>query len=251
MARTVTKNTRVYVGGYDLSGFGRSIGPLELTHDEADETVWTDAVKGYLRNHAHANVGTLNAVLEDTATTGSAAVLNAPGGKRVVTAVIGFNAAPAAGDMAFAGEFLQKAYQVTEDGGAVTISAEFAGWASDAVSLAHGAPFGALLHANAAATGANSSAGLDFGAATAKGGFLVYHVLAGDGLAEISIDDSADNSNWTALSGATTGALDCSARAGGLVALATTATVRRYLRWQIALDTATTVTFVLSFHRNY
>ena len=38
--------------------------------------------------------------------------------------------------------------------------------------------------------------------------------------------------------------------ASGMVAISTTATVRRYLRWQISLGTATTATFALAFIRN-
>lgn len=254
MARTVQKYTRVYVDGYDLSGYSRSVGPLELTHDEADMTTFTDTVKGYLRNHAQANVGTLNAVLDDTATSGPHAVLQASNGsKRTVLVALGMGAAPAAGDPVFAGQFLQKRYQPEEAGGAVVLSAEFSGWASDATSLLYGQPWGALVHASGAETGANSGTGFDnpTGGATAKGGYMVYQVLAGNGTATISIDDSANNSAFTALSGATTGSINCAVVQHGIVALGVTATVRRYLRWQIALGTATSVTFALSFHRAY
>ena len=80
---------------------------------------------------------------------------------------------------------------------------------------------------------------------------MVYQVLAGNGTATISIDNSANNSAFTALSGATTGSINCAVVQHGIVALGVTATVRRYLRWQIALGTATSVTFALSFHRAY
>lgn len=254
MTRTVQKHTRVYVGGYDLSGYARSVGPLELTQDEADLTTFTDAVKGYLAAHAQANVGTLNAVTENTATTGSHAVLQPRAGSlQNVLVAIGMNAAPTLGDPTFGGQFLMKSYQAADEGNAAIVSAEFAGWASDATTLIHAAPFGVLLNPATARTGVNASAGTDYPglAATAKGGYLCYQVLAGNGTATISVDDSADNSAWAALSGATTGSINCAIVQSGIVALATTATVRRYLRWQMALGTATTVTFVLSFHRNY
>ena len=251
--RALQKHTRVYVDGYDLSGFGREVGPLELSHDEVDETTWTDAVKGYLRGHPQVNIGTLNAIMDDTATTGSHAVLNNGGNKRTVTVARGFGTAPAAGDPVFAGQFAQQSYQGAEAGGAVVVTAQFGGWASDAASLAHAMPWGILLNADTARTGANAAAGIDnpSAGATAKGGYLVYHVTAGNGTATISVDDSADNSAFLALSGATTGSINCAAKQYGVVALGVSATVRRYLRWQIALGTATSVTFVLSFHRNY
>lgn len=254
MTRTVEKFTRVYVGGYDLSGYARSVGPLELSHDEADLTTFTDTVKGYLRNHAQANVGTLNTVMEDTATTGTHAVMAArAGAAQTVTVAIGMNAAPAAGDPVFGGTFTMKSYTPEDAGGAAVVSAQFSGWASDAASLLHASPWGVLLHASGAETAANTGTGVDnpTAASTTKGGFLVYQVLAGNGTATISVDDSANNSAFSALSGATTGSIAVGTVQAGIVALAPTATVRRYLRWQIAFGTATTCTFVLSFHRNY
>ena len=253
MTRTVAKYTRVYVDGYDLSGYTRSVGPLELSYDEADLTTLTDTVKGYLRNHAQANVGTLNAVLDDTATTGSHAVMSVAGQKRTVLVTIGMNAAPAAGDPAFAGQFLQKDYTAADEGGAVIVSIPFSGWASDAASLLHGMPWGVLVSPATARTGANSGTGIDnpSAGATVKGGYMVYQVIAGNGTATVSIDDSANNSAFSALSGATTGSINCAVVRHGVIALSTSATVRRYLRWQVALGTATTVTFALAFSRNY
>ena len=106
-------------------------------------------------------------------------------------------------------------------------------------------------NAATARTGANSdTGGPDYGAATSKGGFMAYHVLASSNAshtATISVDDSSDDSTYNALSGATTGSITVTAGVSGIVAV--TGTVNRYLRWQLALGTATSVTFVLSFHR--
>jgi hypothetical protein len=253
--RTVEKHTRVYVSGYDLSGFSRAIGPLEITHEEADATaVMLDTVKGYLRNHTHVNLGGLDALLDNTATTGIHAALATSGQARTVIVAKGIQAAPAAGDPAFGGTFMHKGYQTEHPGGTVLLSCEWSGWASDASSLLYGAPWGVLLHANGAETGANSAnSGIDNpeAGATAKGGYFVYQVLAGDGTATLSVDDSADNSSWTALSGATSGSVNCATRLAGVVAIGTAATVKRYLRWQLALGTATTVTFVSAFMRAF
>ena len=256
--RTVEKYRRVYINGYDMSGFGRTIGPLELTYDEADLTaIMSDTVKGYLRNGAQVNCGTFNAVFDNTATTGVHALSSGTAGTtRNVLTAIGIQAAPAQGDPVFGGQFVQKAYQVTDDGGAVTVSIPFSGWSVAASTLLFACPWGDLLHANSAVTAANTAAGIDnpTAAATAKGGYLMYHVLTSSGAghtATLSVDDSADNSTWLALSGATSGSITVTAGVSGLVALGNTATVRRYLRWQIALGTATSVTFVSAFFRNY
>lgn len=253
--RTVEKHTRVYVDGFDMSGYSRVIGPLEITYEEADVTApMLDTVKSYLRNHAHVNLGTLNGLFDNTATTGIHAALGTSGTERTVLVAKGIRAAPADGDPVFGGSFLHKGYQAEQSGPTVLVSCPWSGWSVTAASLLYAVPWGVLLHSNSAETGANSAnSGISNpeGGATAKGGLFIYQVLAGDGTATLSVDDSADNSSWLALSGATSGVIDCSARTAGVVALGVSATVREYLRWQLALGTATTVTFVSAFMRSY
>lgn len=251
--RTVTRWWRVYSNGYDVSGYTRSIGPLELTYDEADVTTLSDPVKGYLPNTAQVNVGTLNAVFDNTATSGLHALLSAPAARNVLVA-IGIRAAPAAGDPCFGGYFSQGAYQIAEDGGAVTANIPFMGWGADASTLLYAGPWGTLLHANGAETAANTGTGFDnpTGAQTLKGGYFMYQILAGDGgTITLSVDDSANNSSFSALSGATSGSINATAGTSGIVALANSATVRQYLRWQLALGTAATCTFVSAFMRAF
>ncbi len=257
--RTLDKHSRVYVDGFDLSGFSRAIGPLEITHEEADMTVtMSDTVKGYLRNRTQVNLGVLNALLDNTATTGIHAVLAASGVSRTVIVAKGIRAAPADGDPAFGGTFIHKGYQVETPGGAVVLTVPWSGWAADAATLDYAHPWGALIHASGAETGANTAnSGIDNPeeGATALGGFFVYQVLAAAGsstmTATLSVDDSADNSSWIALSGATSGSIACNVRSAGIVAIGTADTVRRYLRWQLALGTATSVTFVSAFMRAF
>jgi hypothetical protein len=255
------KDYRCYVDGYDLSGYSRTIGPLEITYDEADLTAYMgDTVKGYLPNMAHANVGTLNAVFDNTATVGLHALMATAGVERNVLVPIGMRAAPVDGDPCFGGQFKQSAYQVTEDGGGVTVTLPFAGWAADAATLGYSMCWGQLLHANAARTnvsGVNAGDGFDnpTGGATLKGGFFLYQVLASNAAgvtATLSVDDgtSAADADMDPLAGATTGAIVCVAGVHGIV-VPTTLTIRQYLRWQIAFGTATSVTWVAAFFRKY
>lgn len=246
--RTVKKWVRVYVDGYNMSGYTRDIGPLATVFDEAVLTCLADPAVGVLPGHVQLSLGTLNGVFDNTATSGLHVVANSAGVKRTVTTAIGVRAAPAQGDAVFCGQWVQGAYQGAEDGGAVTATLPFENWASDASTLLYSRAWGRLLHASGAETAANSATGgVDTAASASFGGFFVYHVLAGDGTATLSVDDSADDSTYNALSGATSGAIDCSTPTSGLIALGRTATVRRYLRWQLALDTASTVTFVSAF----
>jgi hypothetical protein len=249
----------VYIDGYDLSGVARTIGPLESTFDEAETTALADTVKTYLPNHPNLNVGTLNAIFDTTSVIGTAAVANVTGTKRVVSVAKGIRAAPAIGDPVFCGEFMQSAYNVVGEGG-VFVNIPFAGWAADATQRAYPVAWGQLLHTNVSAAAANASGtGVlsHTGAATAFGGDMVYHITAatvGAGVtATIKVQHSPDevNANYVDLGGCTTGVIDVSTApiAGVLRTTTNITTVDKYLRWQIVLGTATTVTFVLGFMR--
>lgn len=248
--RTNSKWTRVYIDGYDLSGDSRAIGPLGWTFDESDMTCFSHAVKGVLPGHGTLGLGTYNGVFNSTETTGIHAVMGTAGVMRTIMVAQGMRAEPAIGDPVYMGEFEQVDYQVDPAG--VYVSMGFNNSSARASSFAYDNPWGVLLHAKAAATAANSTTGEGIdtaGGATAFGGYLTYMVFAGDGTATISVDDSADDSSYSALSGATSGEIDCSSVQFGRIALGRTATVRQYLRWQISLNSATTVTFALGFSR--
>lgn len=247
------KDRRVWCNGYDVSGYSREIGPLQYEQVEVDVTaLMSDTVKGYLPGHTINNLGTLNGVFDNTATTGGHTVLRSlAGSKATVLVAQGVQAAPAQGDPVFGGQYTVGSYQAVDAGGAVFTTTTFQGWAADATFNPSARPWGTLLHASGAETAAQTAAGVDDNAAaSAAGGYMVYHVLAGDGTATITVQDASTNSdaNFATLAGCTTGSIDCSAVQHGIVQ-STTLTVKRYLRWQIALGTATTVTFVLAFFR--
>lgn len=249
--RTVRKHTRVYVGGYDFSGYANNIGPLVWEFDTPGLTCFTDAVQGGLPDVVRLSPGLLTGVFDDTATSGLHTVMGTGDGAPYdVTVAIGDRAAPVAGNPVFCGKYQLNSYQADPGEGMIAAKLQFGNWdVNDLVDYQQ--PWGVLLHAHAAATGANSAtgAGIDNGAASALGGYMIYHVTAGDGTATISIDDSADDSSYSALSGATSGEIDFSTATSNIVALGITATVRQYLRWQISLNGATTVTFALAFVR--
>lgn len=247
--RTVAKYARVYVDGFDLSGFTRSLGSLDWEFEERTDSAISDDAKNTILGQPTISMGAYNAMLDNTATNGSHIVLPTAGGNRVVTVALGDRAVPAAGDPIFTTEFLQKSYlgDIAADHVAVNIpfsSAHAIGQTS------YDIPWGILHHALGAETGVNAGTGQDNAAATTAGGYFVYHLLSSDGTVTLSIDDSADNAAFLALSGATSGSIDASATpAAAIVALGTTATVRQYLRWQLVFGTATTATFVSAFVR--
>lgn len=249
--RTVNKFLKCYVDGYDMSGYSRSIGPLAVTFNETEDMVYGNPIKGALPNHAMISIGTLSAVFDNTATSGPHAIFKGGLGMRNVMVNVGIRATPAQGDPSFVGQFEQLGYPMDVSDATLAVDMPFAP-SGRATSLLYSSAWGTLLHANGAETGANSATGVDdYGAQTTFGGFMMYQVTAGDGNATIKVQDADTNSDGSFGDLVSSGALDCSAVTSGIVALAHTATVKRYLRWQLALDTATTVTFALTFVRAF
>jgi hypothetical protein len=258
--RTVAKHTRVYAGGYDLSGYTRGIGPLSVEFDEASLVALTDGARGVLPDVGKIGIGTLNGVFDPVATVGLHALMNGAGVMRTMLVAIGMRATPAQGDPAFLGEFEQKSYMADQDGGAVVATVPFEGWSARAASLLYNKPWGVLLHASGAETGANSAVGVDdYGASPpSRGGYMVYQIFAygGTGSAVITVQDAATNLDGSfallsdGVADMTSGSIAHTAMpCAGMVAISTTAAVRRYLRWQLALTDLTSLTFALAFVR--
>lgn len=248
MARTHKKNWRVYISGYDMSGYGFNIGPLSSVYEEVGETAFTDGVHGKLNGVCTNSIGTLNTVFDNTASVGPHVVLSSVG-NRIVTVAIGDVNAPAAGDPTFNGEFEQTGYLANGEG-MVTATIPFAPSAR-ATSLLYDRPWGVLIHPSGAETGANTdTSDHDFGAQTTYGGYGVFHMISSNGTATLSIQDADtdENGSYSELIAADEADASSSPQSQ-IVALATNATVERYIRWQLALNSATTVTFVISFIR--
>jgi hypothetical protein len=242
--------------GVDLSGYSRAIGALSQMFDAEPDAALTDGVKNILIGKGDIQAGPLNAFLENDAA-GLFALAGSGGndhGTRLFTAVMGANAAPVAGNPVFSWEFEQTGFPIEQGTGFVAVSVPFGG-ASYASTLTYKQPWGVVLQPKATVTAANTAVGIDDnGAATARGGILIYHLFSSDGTLTIKAQDAATNSdgNFADITGATSGSIDASAApVSGMVAIGTTAAVRRYLRPQIALDTATTCVYFSAFIRSY
>lgn len=249
--RTTRQHTRVYMDGYDMSGYTTSIGDLAVEFDAPEAVALTDGIKGVLCGQPSIKVGTLNGIFDNTATSGLHVIAKGAGVARSLMIPIGIRAAPAMGDPVFACISQQKTYKSDiASGDAVAVSIEFDEFAADYL-INYAKAWGNLLHAKGAETGANgANTNVDNGAATTAGGFFVYQLFSSDGTVTLSVDDSANGTSWLALSGATSGSIDASVTpAAGTIQLGITATVRRYLRWQLALGLGTTATFACAFVR--
>lgn len=247
--RTTLNNWRVYIDGYDLSGYSRTFGPLATTFDEGVDDAVSLSVKAALVGNASIGMGTLNGLFDNTPSSGIHAVMQSAGGERDVLLACGIQAAPANNDPIFCGQFMQLGYSGDPDNNPVYASIPFGNMSATAAALAYSQPWGVLLHAKAARTAANSATGLDQTASSTKGGYMMYQVFSGDGTATVKVQHASTNSDGSFSDLLSSGSLDCSTPKSGIIALARTATVNRYVRWQIALGTATSVTFAIGFVR--
>ena len=255
MTRTHLKHCRVYVDGVDVSGYTRQFGALGWMFDSEPDAALTDGSKNILVGKCDIQAGPINAFLDND--TAGLFVLAGSGtvdhGTRLATFVIGANAAPVAGDSMFSWQFEQTSYAVEQGSGFVGVNIPLGG-ASYASTLTYKRPWGFVLHAKGAETAVNAATGLDDNlASSALGGIFVYHLFTSDGTVTLKAQDAATNldASFADITGATSGSINASVTPkSGMVALSTTATVRRYTRWQLALGTATTCTFALGLIRN-
>jgi hypothetical protein len=242
----------VYADGYDLSGYTRSVGPLSESFAVEEDKVYGNELAAGLLGQVTISPGTLSSVFDNTATSGPHVVMSNFPAIRSVLVAYGIRAAPALGDPAFMGTFEQTGYVATVGQESLAVDIPFVS-AGAQTSLLYDHAWGPLLHPLGAETAASTATGVDnpMAAATAFGGYMMYQVTAGNGTATLSVMDGAANvdGSFTALT--SSGSIDCSTPKHGIIALARTATVKRYLRFQIAFGAATTVTFVTAFVRAY
>jgi len=252
VGRTLNRYSRVYVDGYDLSGHTRSIGPLACTFQEGNDDPLTADVIGTWLGQATISCGTINAMFDNTLVTGMHPILKTPPAKRSVMIPIGIRAAPAQGDPVFCGQFNQSDYMTDPGAAPSALTIKFSPSAADATTLAYADPWGILLHANSYTSDLNAANGIDLIAATSDGGYMAYQVFSASGAghtANIIVEDglTAGGAYTTIVS---TGVIDVgTAPIAGIVAMATTASVRQFIRWQVAWGTATNITFALAFVR--
>lgn len=253
MTRLNPKNVRVYSDGYDLSGYERSLSPVTWGYETSPDAAFSDECKNVVIGQPTIDFKSLDGFL-DNDTAGKFAIYSGGSGTRNIMVVSGTANPAVAGDPVFAWTFEQNSYNVTPAlDGSFTAASLGLGGASYAGVLTYSKPWGVLLHAKAAETAVNTAVGIDDkGAATTAGGIFFYQLFTSNGTVTLKVQDAATNSdgNFSDLSGATSGSIDATTTpVGGKVALTVSATVRRYLRWQLVFGTATTATFALAFVR--
>jgi hypothetical protein len=107
--------------------------------------------------------------------------------------------------------------------------------------------FGVFLMNAAQAAGTNNGTSYDGGASSSNGGFMQVHLVNDDASdVDVKIQDSANNSDWTDLSGAAVSNLSAANEAGSI---AVTGTVRRYLRAVATVTGGDTTLVTVAFAR--
>lgn len=252
MTRTHSKYFRVFMDGVDISGYSRTVGSLGWDYDVEPDTAVTDGCKNSINGKANISAGDYSAFM-DNDTAGLFALANASQGTRVYTVALGALAAPAQGDNVFTWKFEQSSYSA-ESGSSFQVVSVALNQASYASPLGYSKPWGILLHAKSAETAVNSSTGIDdTGASSALGGVFIYHMLTSNGTATLKAQHAVANNDgsFADLTGATSGSITAAVTPkSGMVELSQTETINRYIRWQITLGSATTVTFVTALIRN-
>jgi len=253
MTRINKRYTRLYDNGVDVSGYANEIGALDWNFAASPMSAFSDAVMNVIAGKATISAGDMNAFL-DNDKAGLFALASAASGTRTLSVAFGTTAIPVAGQPVFSWIFEQTDYSVSGGDGFVAATLPHSN-ASYASTLTYNNPWGVLLHPKGVETAANTAVGIDDnGASSALGGVFIYHLFSSNGTVTLSVDDAATNvdGSFAALSGATSGSITAAVSPKhGMVALGTTATVRRYLRPQIAFGTGTTATYFSAFIRNY
>jgi hypothetical protein len=107
--------------------------------------------------------------------------------------------------------------------------------------------FGVFLMNDQQDAGTNNGTSHDGAASTTNGGFMQVHLVNDDASdVDVKIQDSANNSDWTDLSGAVVSNLSA-ANASGSIAI--TGTVRRYLRAVATVTGGNTTLVTVAFAR--
>jgi len=252
MTRINPKFTRIYGNGYDLSCIASNIGTVGYNTEAPSVSAYCDEVMNTVLGNSNIVAGPVNGFLAPSATTGFHERLS--GGNAIMDFMVAFgdSGLPEVGDPVFAWKMQQAGY-MSESGGVMAVNVTLSNSAKTA-SITYDNPFGFLAHAKGAETAVNTGvAVIDAGASTTKGGVFVYQLFSSNGTVTLSLDEASTNTNpnFAALTGATSGSINASVTPkSGFVALSKTATVKRYIRWQLAFGTATTATFACAFLRS-
>lgn len=237
--------TRLYAGGYDLSGDARVFSSLDNQFEDADLTGWSNAVRTFLAGSPReAGVRGLQVLMNDAAAQGFAVLKDAGSAIGLVIA-FGGGAEPAVADPVYMLPGIQLGAEISLDGNVPVLAGDFLPYADLATIASVGNPLGNLLYPSTSIAATTNGTSVDNGASSANGGTGIMMVLAtAAGNWALKIQHSTDDAIWSDL-------ITFVSSGGAITAetQAVTGTINRYLRFQ-ATRTAGTTTFLAAFARN-
>lgn len=236
--------TRLYFGGYDLSGDQRSFGELVNSFDPVDITGESEAVENFLpTKRRKVGVKGYQALLNDEAAGAYTILKNAPQ-TGIVSVYLGGGDVPAAGDMAYLLPAVQLADTTEFNAGVGALSTDFEMDAAQMSSLVD-TPVARVLMPKTALTVTTNGTSVDGGAGTTAGGRANLHVfVSSGGTWAFALEHSTNDSTWATLATFTVTGNSVTAEhktASG--------TVNRYTRL-LATRTSGTCTIACAFARN-
>lgn len=234
--------TRLYFGGYDLSGDSRAFGAAQQSYPAVNMTGWSHNAESYLADRPTVGITGYQAIMNDTTTTGAFTILKATPQNAYVSMLFGGSGEPEIGDPAYLIGALQNSSNVNNDGGAMIIEAEFVLSASTMDAYA-GAPFGYVLSPATSLAATTTQIAVDLETtALASGAQAILHVTASSGGTwAMIIEHSTDDSSYATL-------MTFTANGSAITSERQTAagTINRYVRFK-ATRTSGTITPVVVF----
>lgn len=245
----IVKNTRLYLGGYDVSGDSRTLGTIDNSFGEVDLTGWSEAVMNYLSGRRSTSLRGYQALMNDTASSGAFTILKSPSNTELgLIFAVGGASGVAIGDPAYHLPAVQVSNPIGWDGEAAAISADFLPITSS-VDANTGNPWGVVLYPAtttiSATVSASSSISFDFGASSAAGWMATLMITStASGNYSLKVRHSTDDSSFSDLG-------TFSADGSTIISefLTGSGTVNRYVSFE-ATRTAGTITAVVAFSRN-
>lgn len=240
--------TRIYVGGYNLSGDARTIGNLMAAYGAAEMTGWSDGVKNYLPDYRlEVGISGFRALMNDTALSGAYTVLKAAAQSLPVSVLLGSLAEPVAGDAAYLLAAAQLKSPMGWEGQAAAIGGDFVADATqiDANSVI---PHADVFSPEASIAVTTNGTIIDNGAASTAGAHANLHLTASSGGTWVfTIKQSATG----AFAGEETTLMTFTANGSAVTAehKSVAGSVARYLRF-VATRTSGSVTPVCVLARN-
>jgi hypothetical protein len=234
--------TRLYFGGYDLSGDSRTFGAAQQTHPAVNMSGWSSAGESYLADRPTLGITGYQALMNDTATTGAFTLLKATPQNAYVSMLFGGSGEPEIGDPAYLLGALQPSQNIGNDGGAMVIEAEFALSATTMDAYA-AAPWGYVLSPATSISSTTTHTSVDLGTvAMPAGAHALLHLTASSGgtwamIIEHSTDDAAFSTLMTFTANGSAITAERQTAAG---------TINRYVRFK-ATRTSGSITPVVVF----